>query len=64
MSFDDLRRLWSEITPLFSVGAALTIPALRQVRILKQVAPIAVSTPYSVDPLFEGTDLALLDWPS
>lgn len=49
--------------PLFSVGAALTIPALRQVRILKEVAPIAVSTTYFFDPFFEGTDLALLDWP-
>ncbi|KAK0222780.1 hypothetical protein EDD85DRAFT_960039 [Armillaria nabsnona] len=42
MSIDDLRRLWSEITPLFSIGAALTIPALCRVRILKQVAPIAI----------------------
>ncbi|KAK0216725.1 hypothetical protein EDD85DRAFT_798162 [Armillaria nabsnona] len=41
MSFDDLWRLWSEIMPLFSVGAALTVPALHWVRILKEVAPIA-----------------------
>ncbi|KAK0215916.1 hypothetical protein EDD85DRAFT_962586 [Armillaria nabsnona] len=42
MSVDDLQRLWSEITPLFSVGAALTIPTFCQVRILKKVAPIAI----------------------
>ncbi|KAK0446597.1 uncharacterized protein EV420DRAFT_1484028 [Desarmillaria tabescens] len=35
MSFKTLRNLWPSLTPMFSPGAALTIPAMRPVGILK-----------------------------
>ncbi|KAK0438682.1 uncharacterized protein EV420DRAFT_1651334 [Desarmillaria tabescens] len=42
MSFETLRSLWPTLTPMFSPGATLTIPAMRCVQLLKEAAPAAV----------------------
>ncbi|KAK0468722.1 hypothetical protein IW261DRAFT_1573452 [Armillaria novae-zelandiae] len=42
MSFLDLHKLWSKVTPLFSVGSQLRVPVIQHVIILKQVVPIVI----------------------
>ncbi|KAK0443144.1 uncharacterized protein EV420DRAFT_1485116 [Desarmillaria tabescens] len=42
MSFETLHILWPALTPMFSPGATLTIPAMHRVRLLKEVVPAAV----------------------
>ncbi|KAK0454012.1 uncharacterized protein EV420DRAFT_1481733 [Desarmillaria tabescens] len=51
MSFETLRSLWPTLTPMFSPGAALTIPAMRRMRLLKEAAPAAMSSIFCSRPL-------------
>ncbi|KAK0458687.1 hypothetical protein IW261DRAFT_1579554 [Armillaria novae-zelandiae] len=42
MSLSDLHKLWSKVTPMFSVGSQLRVPVIQRMIILKQVVPITI----------------------
>ncbi|KAK0476489.1 hypothetical protein IW261DRAFT_1421780 [Armillaria novae-zelandiae] len=50
MSFLDLHKLWSKVTPIFSVGSQLKVPVIQRTIILKQVVPIVVRLAFYAFP--------------